>query len=409
MARRLSPYWVFASLTAALSAGYGVLFTVVGDFRDQYGISATAIGVVIGAGFLAGFVSQVFIAPIADRGRARQVIAIGAAADITGLLMMGFGESLPLILAGRIISGLGIGAAAPAIRRIVILADPDNLGQNLGRLLSANVFGFALGPAISAVLVGPLGLSAPFVVVAAAAALLLPLTGFVSVSETGDISHQRLALDLLRSRVVAGAVILGATAFLMIGTFDALWDIVHEDLDTPIWMANLGITLFAVPLVILGPTSGRLAQRIGPFRIAALGLVAGAAFMFTYGQVPTGTWIFGVSMVHAVSDGLTMVAPGVAVAMAVPKERQAGAQGVMGAAQALVAGIAAIVVGALYEGSGRAVAYAAGAASMVVLIAVAMALAAQFWRSDRHRTVDVIAVTAELGTAGPISPTTPLS
>jgi len=408
VARPLSPYWVFASLTAALSAGYGVLFTVVGDFRDEYGISATAIGIVIGAGFLAGFVAQVFIAPIADRGRARQLIAIGAAADIAGLLMMGFGESLAVILAGRIVSGLGIGAAAPAIRRIVILTDPDNLGQNLGRLLSANVFGFALGPAVSAVLVGPMGLSAPFVVVAAVAALLLPLTLFVNVNETEDISHQRLALDLLRSRVVAGAVILGATAFLMIGAFDALWDIVHEDLGTPTWMANLGITLFAVPMVILGPTGGRLAQRIGPFRIAALGLLAGAAFMFIYGQVPTGTWIFAVSMVHAVSDGLTMVAPGVAVAMAVPNERQAGAQGVMGAAQALVAGIAAIAVGALYEESGRAVAYAAGAASMVVLIATAMVLAARFWRSGRHRKVDSTALTAELASGVPISPTTTL-
>jgi MFS family permease len=402
----LSPYWVFAALTAALSAGYGVLFTVVGDFRDEYGISATAIGIVIGAGFLAGFVAQVFIAPIADRGRARQLIVAGAAADIAGMLMMGFGENLPLILAGRIVSGLGIGAAAPAIRRIVILADPDNLGQNLGRLLSANVFGFALGPAISAVLVGPFGLAAPFVVVAAVAGLLLPLTIFVGVSESEEISHQRLALDLLRSRVVAGAVILGATAFLMIGTFDALWDIVHEDLDTPTWMANLGITLFAIPLVILGPTGGRLAQRVGPFRIAAIGMLAGATFMFTYGRLPTGTWIFGLSMVHAVSDGLTMVAPGVAVAMSVPKERQAGAQGVMGAAQALVAGIAAIAIGAVYETSGRAAAYAAGAAAMVVLIAVAMALAAQFWRTGRHRSVDTASLTAELEAGAPMSPTT---
>lgn len=400
---------MFAALTAALSAGYGVLFTVVGDFREQYGISATAVGVVIGAGFLSGFVAQVFIAPIADRGRARQLIVIGAAANVAGLLMMGFGESLNLILAGRIISGLGIGSAAPAIRRVVILADPDNLGQNLGRLLSANVFGFALGPAISAVLVGPMGLAAPFVVVATATALLLPLTFLVSANESQETSHQRLALDLLRNPVVAGAVLLGAAAFMMIGSFDALWDIVHEDLDTPTWMANLGITLFAVPLVVLGPTAGRLAQRIGPFRISALGLLAGAAFMFTYGQLPTGSWIFGLSMVHAVTDGMTMVAPGVAVAMSVPKERQAGAQGAMGAAEALVAGIAAIAIGGLYESSGRAVAYAAGAGGVVVLMVIGMALAAQFWRAGRHRTVAITDVSAGLIPAASISQETPLS
>ncbi len=387
MSNRLSPSWVFGALSAALSAGYGVLFTVVGDFRDEYGISETAIGVVIGVGFLSAFVAQVFIAPIADRGRARQLIVIGVVANVVGLLMIGFGESLAPILAGRIISGVGIGTAAPAIRRIVILADPENLGQNLGRLLSADVFGFAMGPAVSAVLVGPFGLETPFLVVAAATALLLPLTFLVSANETRESTRPRLALDLLRSRGVAGAVVLGAAVFLMIGAFDALWDVVHEDLDTPTWMANLGITLFAVPLVILGPTGGRLAQRVGPFRIAALGLVAGAFFMFGYGRLPTGSWIFALAMAHAVTDGLTFAASGVAVAMAVPEERQAGAQGVMGAAQALVAGITAIIIGSLYEGSGRAVAYAAAAAGMILLVIVGMALAADVWVRRRPRVL----------------------
>ncbi|MDH3607333.1 MAG: hypothetical protein OER12_10115, partial [Acidimicrobiia bacterium] len=85
MSNRLSPTLVFGALSAALSAGYGVLFTVVGDFRDEYGINESAIGAVIGAGFLAAFVSQVFIAPIADRGRARQLIFIGVTANVAGL------------------------------------------------------------------------------------------------------------------------------------------------------------------------------------------------------------------------------------------------------------------------------------------------------------------------------------
>jgi MFS family permease len=278
---------------------------------------------------------------------------------------------------------VGIGAAHPAIRRLVILSDPDNLGQNLGRLLSASVFGFALGPAISAVLVGPFGLAAPFLVVAGANVAILPFASAISVTEKIDRAHHRLALDLLRSRVVAGAVLLAATVFLMIGTFDALWDVVHEDLGTNDWLANLGITLFAAPLVILGPFGGRLAQRIGPFRVGAAGLSIGAVFIFIYGQLPSGEWIFTVGLIHALTDGLTLTAPGVAIAMAVPEERQAGAQGVMGAAQALTAGIAAIVVGSLYENSGRAVAYGAAAVAMVILIAAAVVLAAPFIRGDR--------------------------
>ena len=116
---------------------------------------------------------------------------------------------------------------------------------------------------------------------------------------------------------------------------------------------DLGITLFAVPLIILGPTGGRLAQRVGPFRIACVGLVAGAFFIFVYGQVPSGTWIFGFAMFHAITDALTISASGVAVAMSVPEERQAGAQGLIGAAQALTGGITAGVIGIYNRPAGR--------------------------------------------------------
>ena len=172
---------------------------------------------------------------------------------------------------------------------------------------------------------------------------------------------------------------LGAAAFVMIGTFDALWSLVHDDLGTSTWMANLGITLFALPLVILGPIGGRLAQRFGPFRFAAVGLVLGAGFMLTYGLVPSGTAIFSVSLGHAVSDGLTIAAAGIAVAMVTPDHRQAGAQGVLGAAQALGAGAIAPVIGWVYDTSGRTAAYATGAGTMVLMVITGYVLARPAW------------------------------
>ena len=372
--------WAFGALSAALAAGYGVLFTVVGDFRDAYGVSDTEVGLIIGIGFISAFFAQVFIAPIADRGYARRLVTIGVAVNVLGLLMMAWGETFGVITVGRIISGLGIGAATPAIRRIVVLLDPDNLGRNLGILLSADVTGFALGPAISAVLVEPFGLAAPFLVVAGLTTALWIATLRISVQETNEPERKRLALDLLRERRMAGAVALGAAVFLMIGAFDALWDVVHEDLGTPTWMANLGITLFAVPLVVLGPFSGRMSQRIGPFPVAAAGLLAGAAFLVAYGYLPTGEWIFGVAMGHALTDGLTIAASGVAVGMVAPAERQAGAQGVLGAMQSLVGGVTAIVVGGLYDEFGRSTAYVAAAVGMLLLVAAGMALGAPSWR-----------------------------
>ncbi len=378
----------FGGLMASLAAGYGVLFTIVDDYRDDYGISETAIGVVIGIGFVAAFLSQVLIAPYADRGHARKVVLFGVGINVVGLLLMGFSTTLLPILIGRFISGLGIGAAVPAARRIVILADPNHLGQNLGRLLAADVFGFALGPAISAVLVGPLGIPAPFVVVAAATVIMLPFVARVAVDESTGTAHRRLAVDLLRIRPFAGAVVLGAAVFVMIGSFDALWALVHSDLGTTKWVANLGITLFALPLIVLGPIGGRWAQVYGPFKVAVAGLIAGAVFMSLYGVMPTGGLIFAVAMLHAISDGFTVSSTGVAVGMTVPEERQAGAQGVLGGAQALSAGVMAVVTGALYDQFGRTVAYAVCGSVMLVLVATGAWLARSAWSLNRPLYVD---------------------
>ncbi len=371
---------------ACLAAGYGVLFTIVDDFRDDYGISETAIGVVIGVGFLAGFLSQLMIAPFADRGHARLIVLGGVIVSVVGLVMMASSTTLTPILIGRFVSGVGVGAAAPAVRRIVILADPEHLGSNLGRLLAADVFGFALGPAISALLVGPFGIAAPFYVVGACSLLVLPFVARVRVQESVDMAQPRLALDLLRIRPFAGAVVMGAAVFMMIGTFDALWALVHEDLGTNEWIANLGITLFALPLVVLGPLGGRLAQTKGPFRVAAVGLLLGAMFMFLYGVMPSGGLIFAVAMIHSVSDGFTVSSTGVAVGMTVPAERQAGAQGVLGAAQAMAAGTMAVVAGAVYESSGRALAYAVCAMAMVAMVGVGVWLARSAWTLQRPLT-----------------------
>ncbi len=372
-----TPVVGFAILSACLTAGYGALFTIVGDFRDNYGISESTIGWIIGLGFIVAFFTQIGLGPLGDRGFAKQLVIGGALINIIGLLMMGFGTTATVILLGRVLSGFGVGAATPAIKRAVVIGSGDNLGRNLGRLFSADVFGFAMGPVISAVLVGPFGLAAPFVVVSAvtAIALVVVFSRPIAVPPAEPDGTPRFAIDLLRSRPFAGAVLIGSSAFLMIGAFDSLWDVVHTDLDTPNWIANLGIALFAIPLVIMGPVAGKLAQRRGPFLVASVGLFAASIFMGIYGALASGLAIFAVSMAHACTDGLTFAASGVAVALTAPESRQSGAQGVLGAMQALAAGIMAPITGWLYQSHGQRAAYWTAAVIIAAMVAGGLLLA----------------------------------
>ncbi len=375
-----SSVWPFGALMAFLGAGYGVLFTMLDDFRDDYGISESALGAVIAIGFFAGFLAQLLIAPLADRGHARRLVLAGVALNVVGLLVMAWATSFVPLLAGRFVMGIGVGTAIPSIRRIVIVAQPERLGNNLGRLISADVGGFAAGPAISAVLVGPFGIPAPFLVIAVATIIALPFVARTAVAEEATPTSQRFAFDLLRIRPFAGAVVLGCAVWLMIGAFDALWAVVLDDLHTNELISNLGITLFALPLIVFGAAGGRLAQRIGPFRVGTFGLLGGATAMLLYGLVPSGEAMFAVAMVHAVNDGLTISSTGVAAGMVVPPARQAGGQGVLGACSTLAAGVTALVTGVLYEHGGRTIAYAAAAAAMVLLVVTGAWLAGPAWR-----------------------------
>jgi MFS family permease len=382
MSRR--PVLTYGLMTAVLASGYGVMFTVLDDFRDEYGIQEYWLGAVVGVGFLASFVSQIALAPIADRGHARQLVLWGLALNVVGLLGMAFGEVVSVLIAARFVMGIGVGMATPAVRRIVINLEPHNLGNNLGLLLACDVAGFAAGPAVSALLVPSFGIPAPFLVIAGATLAALPIVLRTHVAEArGAAMQNRFAFDLLRSRPLVAGLMLGAALFMMIGTFDALWAIVLDDLGSADWIANVGITFFALPLIFLGSYGGRLAQRVGPFRLGPLGLIVGAGFMLSYGFLPTGGAMLAVGIVHALCDGCTVSSAAVGVGMVAPAERQASAQGMLGAAETLVGGITAVLAGVLYSWGGRELAFTTAAVVMVSLSVGAWFLAGPQVRARR--------------------------
>ena len=357
------------ALLGAFSAmGYGVMFTVLDDYRDEFGIPAAQLGFIVGLGFVAAFVAQVMLAPIADRGHARRLMVVGVIIDVIGLLVLGFGTTIWVLILGRALSGLGAGMTMPALRRLVIVGDPDRLGDNLGLLLACDVAGFAAGPLLSALLVGPFGLPAPYIVVAVAASVCLPIVLRQRVHDPGVETVSATSFDLLRSRHFRAAVSMGVAMWMMIGTFDALWVVVLDDLGADEWIANIGITVFVVPLILLGERGGRLAQRLGPFRLGPIGLSIGAVAMFAYGLMPTGIAMLAVGVVHAINDGITVSSTSVAVGLVTPEGRHASAQGLLGGMQTLMAGVAAVAAGVVYDTAGRTVAYAVCSVTMLALI-----------------------------------------
>jgi MFS family permease len=348
--------YLLQATTALGGMGYGVMFTVLDDFRDKYGITEAQLGLIVGVGFITGFLSQILFAPQADKGHAKKLVMIGITVEVVGTLFMAFGHAfLPLIL-GRLLTGFGVGISEPALRRILILSDPERMGQNLGLIVSASVAGFTAGPIVSALTADTLGISAPFLLVAAFLVVVAIGLSKLQFQEANidDAPTQRLAFDMLRIRPLAGAIVIGLALFAMIGTFDAVWSVMMDDMKAPTWVANLGISLFAFPMIFLAPRGGRFTQKVGPFKASMVGLSIGAVCLVMYGTLWSPYPMLVVGVIHGVVDGFTVTGGSAAVALVAPRERLASAQGLYGGLQTLTGGIAAVLAGAAYGVIGRA-------------------------------------------------------
>jgi MFS family permease len=364
-----------------LAAGYGVMFTMLDDWRTAYGIQETGLSMIIAVGFFTSFVAQLTIAPFADRGHARKLMTVGMAANAIGALLMAFGASLPAFLLGRFIMGVGAGIAIPAIKRIVIVSDPENMGGNLGRGVSIEVGGFAIGPVIAALTVDSINLAAPFILIAVLIAITGVIIARLSITETAieDRTDERFAIDLLKNRAVLGSILVGLALFVMIGVYDSLWVIIMDDLKAPHWVGNAGVALFGLPWIFFGALGGRIAQKHGPLRVSAFGLALGSLYMTSYGFMTMPYFMLGVGLTQSMVDSLTVTGIGVAVAQATPPERQAGASGLLGGMQTLTGGVAAMFAGTMYEHFGQKFAFTATGIAMAILVALGCFLVGKKW------------------------------
>jgi len=364
-----------------LASGYGVMFTMLDDWRAEYGIQETGLSMIIAVGFFTSFIAQLTIAPYADRGHARKLMTVGMAANAAGALIMAFGSSLPLFLLGRFVMGVGAGIAIPAIKRIVIVSDPENMGGNLGRGVSIEVGGFAIGPVIAALTVDSINLAAPFILIAVLITIAGAIIARLNITETAveDRTEERFAIDLLKNRAVLGSILVGVALYVMIGVYDSLWVIMMDDLKAPHWIGNAGVALFGLPWIFFGALGGRIAQKHGPLRVSAFGLALGSLYMTSYGFMTMPYFMLGVGLTQSILDSLTVTGIGVAVAQATPPERQAGASGLLGGMQTLMGGIAAMSAGTMYEHFGQKFAFTATGVAMAILVSLGCFLVGKKW------------------------------
>ena len=165
----LAPYYL---IVFGMSAGLGGVVALLAELKHELGFSDFGIGIAIATGFATAFVASLIMAPLADRGKSPQLLKLALTIGAGALVVLAVGDQLWHYVLGRAAFGFALGAGSPAARRTVIIADPNNLGRNLGRLGAYDVAGFVAAPLAAVAVTAIGGFRAWFWV--SAAFLLLP-------------------------------------------------------------------------------------------------------------------------------------------------------------------------------------------------------------------------------------------
>ena len=363
----LLPYYL---IVFGMSAGLASVVTLLAEFRNELGFSEFAIGASVAGGLGAGFVASITLGPQADRGRAPLMLRSGLLLGLVALVVMAIATEFWQFMLGRICMGLAFGVAQPATRRTVIVADPRNLGRNVGRLGSFDVAGFVVGPAAAAVLNAVGGFRAPFWVMAVFLALLIP-TAWKARSDTAekDVTRQKLS-DLLRNRKLIGACSVVSAYFVFIGAFESVWILDMDHRGASQWQIGVTVTCVALPIAVLAPWGGSLAQRYGSRRWALAMITACSIFNALFGLVP-GLWaLVFLTVGCGFAEGIGFPSGTMLVSSSVPESRQAAAQGLASAIEVGTAALAALGLAVVYTTVGHTVAYLVASGAMLVLLSV---------------------------------------
>ena len=372
--------------------GFGALLPVLPMYVVEHGIDVPTLGLIAASWSIAKLIAEPVFGYLADR-TSRKPFLVG------GAVVLGIATMLPLVFTTaaalfllRFISGAAAGAYDPAARGMIVDAtDEGERGEAFGIYAAFQMGGFVLGPVIGAfgaALGG--GFAFPFLftgILTMIAGVLLAFTlpgtpkvveeprpgaspirppHRVSPSEppfsastagipAADEADRtaRAPLKGLLNVTLGVALVMNFGFSLAFGVYEVIWSLFMADLGASIEWIGLTFALFGLPMMLVAPFAGRLVDRYGPIRFAAVGglviCIAGVVYGLSREPlVPTA-----MASIEGIAEAFLMPALYALVAIGSPSGRSSTAQGIFGAVGTIGLIVATLSAGWLWD-MGRA-------------------------------------------------------
>lgn len=332
----------------------------------------------------------------------RPVLLAGAAAGLASAVVFLFADDVPLLVLGRLLSGLSAGIfTGTATAAVIEAVPPEARERGAAVATAANMGGLGIGPVFAGVLVQyvPHPLQLPFVVhivlvlLAVGAVLLAPETS----SRTGRIGLQRLSVPAETRTIFVTAGTAAFAGFAVMGLFTAV---------SPSFVAGvIGIGNHAVAgvvassIFIASATAQLVGRRMAPPRAMALGcalLVLGMAILALALQFSSLAGLIAAALVAGIGQGISFSRGLAAVVESTPVDRRAEVSSSYFVIAYVGISLPVVGLGLAAQDLGLRTAGVSFAIAVAVLSAVCLAaVLAQEARARRGAQTDVSAAKSE--------------
>ena len=152
MSRQKSSLAILFSVVVLDLIGFGVVIPILPFYAKEYGANGLILGCLLTSYAAMQFLFSPFWGKLSDRIGRKKVLLFTMVGSVLGLTVLGLADSLPLLFAGRIISGIFGANISVASAYVTDVTTVENRAKGMGLIGAAFGIGFILGPAMGGIL-----------------------------------------------------------------------------------------------------------------------------------------------------------------------------------------------------------------------------------------------------------------
>jgi MFS family permease len=320
---------VIGSLLNSVSF-FGTLPFLTLYLSDISGLSAAAIGAVVGSVPLVAAIGGLVGGSLTDRVGAARLVRYGLVGYVVIYGLLAVARSLPLIVALIVLLGVGRLLVEPAMKTMLSLAAGDG-GGNVFRVRYITLcVGAMIGPVIGA---GLYSISRWLIFLLPAAVfgaylvfLTVNLPRLRTLDRPADEAPSHAAWrEALTNRVLLLVVAGGFVVFFVFSQFESMLPLFIKSVRGDAAVRWFSVLLIANALlgILLQYPAERASRRLSNGVLAAVGCVAFAGALLLYGLLPTSPWFLYAGVVlWTAGEALLLPMPDMIIHAITPADRR---------------------------------------------------------------------------------------